>query len=111
MVGIAAGLLVAVSSALVTVVVMRQAQTHQPDNSVAVNVPQDGMISTYLPGSVMGDGNGPVKVQVSLSNKSLGNRLFPEGAEGGPGSRSSVVIKPDGVDNALVIPVKNLQFQ
>jgi hypothetical protein len=96
--GIAAGLLVAVASALVTVYVMHQA------------TPKQDTISTQLPGSVMGVDEKLVPVTVSVSSAQAGERLFPQEPDV-PGSRRSVVIQPNGANNALVIPVRNLEFQ
>ena len=104
---IAAGLIILAASALVTIYFNRPAtQTNNP------TIASTEVISTPLPGSIWNsDRDQDVKVPVrNVSASAETPVLFPaESAQ--TALRRSVVIKPDGSNNALIIPVTNLQYQ
>jgi hypothetical protein len=69
------------------------------------------MVDTKLPRSVAGT-EIPVKVSVvDLRTDAQASAILQQDFDGRPGSRQSIVIKPDASGNALVIPVKSLQVQ
>jgi hypothetical protein len=112
---IAAGLLIAVTSAVVTTYVLnRDTATPPPQiaNSESRDNPVDSrFVDTKLPGSVAGM-EIPVKLSVvDVHDDARAAAIFQQGFDDGPGSRHSIVIKPDSTGNALVIPVKSLQIQ
>ena len=118
--GIAAGLAIAAGSAIVALHLLRPQQLPV---QVVANNPE--IITTPLPGSIWNsDRDQPVKVNVTASSVtpnffSSGDQtaagttpaLFTNNASNQPALRRTVVIKPDGTNNALFIPVTNLQYQ
>jgi hypothetical protein len=102
---LAAGLLVAVASALVTIYFVNHGNSIKTD--------QSEVITTPLPGSLWNTG-GMKDVKVAIRNVSASAEtpvLFPSDNSNQAPLRRTVVIKPDGVDNALIIPITNMQFQ
>ena len=93
----AAGLAVMVTAAFLVVhLVNRPATETRPE-----------IVTAPLPGSLWNvAGVQNVSVPVVAGEVPV---LFPAG--GGGGQRRTVVITPEGVDNALIIPVTNLQYQ
>jgi hypothetical protein len=106
---VAAGLLIAVTSALVTSYVMNKAQTVENQRPLIATHPPTDTIRTELPSHLVGM---KIPVEVSVTNVEEGRAMsFFSGAPETPGSRRSIVIKSDGHNNALVIPVKSLDIQ
>ncbi|HVX85177.1 MAG TPA: hypothetical protein VH253_10370 [Phycisphaerae bacterium] len=103
---VAAGLLIATTSALITVQVMRGG----PMAKQAPRVRGEDLVQANLPGSSVGLER-PVSVEVPVANgmRESGNPWeFLKASSDGPMPRRSVVIQPDGTGNALVIPVNTL---
>jgi hypothetical protein len=112
MTGIAAALLIAAGAGVMIYSVMQ----HDARTNVIVQnhdvSPVDPMtVDTNLPRSVAGM-EIPVKVSVvDLRTDAQASTIFQQDFDARPGSRQSIVIKPDASGNALVIPVKSLQVQ
>jgi hypothetical protein len=106
MIGVAAGLLIATTSVLVTVEVMRR-------NAVVVpswtDVAAGDTIMTNLPGQSLGLER-PLAVEVPLVNGQEGGRswAFLGASADKPMPRRSVVIQSDGAGNAVAIPVNTM---
>jgi hypothetical protein len=125
LVGVAAGLLIATTSALVTVQVMRSQAVGVEHGAIAVGGGPE-MIQASLPGASVGLER-PVSVEVPVATgvrtegkpwEFLGRPSavtvglvgdMPVNAQGAaPAARRSVVIQPDGSGNAVVIPVNTM---
>jgi hypothetical protein len=105
---VAAGLLIATTSALITVQVMRGAGGTVMKQSPRVG--GEDLVQANLPGQSVGLER-PVSVEVPVANgmRETGNPWeFLKTSSDGPMPRRSVVIQPDGRGNALVIPVNTL---
>ena len=103
MIGVAAGLLLAVTSALITLQVMQRPTSVRPPTLGGTD-----MVQASLPGQSMG-------METSLAvNVPVVAQARPDGqawqflSSDKPVTRRSVVIQQDGAGNALVIPVNTM---
>ena len=104
---VAAGLLIATTSALVTVQMMRGTPVTRQAPRL---VPGDDMVRANLPGPSVGlERSVSVEVPVANGLREPGQPWeFLKTSTDRPSPRRSVVIQPDGSGNALVIPVNTL---
>ncbi len=104
---IAAGLLVAAVSAVISIYAVNRATRSE---SLA------GTVNVSIPGGLITDGSWSVPVPVA-NVQNVGAPFFPPenlpvgGSQAESRMRRSVVIQPDGSGNAVVIPVKTLPMK
>ena len=95
---VAAGLLIAVSSALVTFVAVRPAATGTAS-------PAHAEFQTALPGDLLASDR-PVPVSVSVVPAAADASIFPSGnADNRRAAKTTVLVQPDGSGGYMVIPV------
>jgi hypothetical protein len=110
---LAAGLFVAAASALITIYFVNHGNSSNAGGSAMMGKDQPEVITTMLPGSLWNT-DGAMDVKVPIRNVAVTADtpvLFPSDNSSQPPLRRTVVIKPDGAQKALIIPVTNMQFQ
>ncbi|MCL2646623.1 MAG: hypothetical protein FWD61_06405 [Phycisphaerales bacterium] len=105
----AAGLLTLVTAAFLAVHFVSRPAIETPMGGAGAVAGGPEVVTTPLPGSLWNvKGTRNVSVPVTTTDTPV---LFPANASHQSSQRRTVVITPDGSQNALIIPVTNLQYQ
>jgi hypothetical protein len=98
---------------LITIYFVNHGNSTNESGRASATVGQPEIITTPLPGSLWNT-EGVMDVKVPVRNVSATADtpvLFPNDTSSQAPLRRTVVITPDGVHNALIIPVTHTQFQ